>query len=254
MPAANILLANFGSGSVAVLPVKPDGSLRPASAFVQDEGHGPNPRQAGPHAHSFNVSPDDRFAIEAEFGTDRLVVYRLDAATGTLRPADPPFVAMAPASAPRHFTFHPNGRIAYGLGEIDSSITVLAYDAASGRFRIMQTVSTLPDDFKGRNTAAEVIVDPSGRWLYASNRGLNTIAVFAIGGDGRLRALAQVPCGGKTPRGFCLDPRGGWLLTANQDTHNVAVFAVDPATGIPAATGETAEVRSAECVQFLPQP
>ena len=182
----NLLLANFGSGSVAVLPVNPGGSLRPASAFVQDAGHGPNPRQAGPHAHSFNVSPDDRFAVEAEFGTDQLVVYRLDAAAGTLRPADPPFVAMAPASAPRHFTFHPNGRIAYALGEIDSSITVLAYAATAGRFRILQTVSTLPDDFKGKNTAAEVIVDPSGRWLYASNRGLNSIAVFAIGGDGRL--------------------------------------------------------------------
>jgi len=250
----NVLAANFGSGSVAVLPVNPDGTLRPASAFVQDTGSGPNPRQAGPHAHSFNISPDDRFAIEAEFGMDRLVVYRFDAAGGTLRPADPPFVAMAPASAPRHFTFHPNGRIAYGLGEIDSSITVLAYDPARGNFQIRQTISTLPADFKGKNTAAEVIVAPSGRFLYASNRGLNTIAVFAIGTDGRLAPVAQVPCGGRTPRGFCLDPLGHWLLTANQDTNNVAVFALDPATGIPAANGESVEVRSAECVQFQPQP
>ena len=250
----NLLLANFGSGSVAVVPVNSDGSLRPASAVVQDTGSGPNPRQAGPHAHSFNLSPDDRFAVEAEFGTDRLVVYRFGAADGTLRPADPSSLALAPASAPRHFTFHPNGRFAYALGEIDSSVTVLAYDAAQGRFQIRQAVSTLPAEFKGKNTAAEVIVDRTGRFLYASNRGLNTIAVFAIDGDGRLRPVAQVPCGGRTPRGFCLDPQGGWLLTANQDTNNVAVFAIDPATGIPAATGETAEVRSPDCVQFLPQP
>jgi 6-phosphogluconolactonase len=250
----NLLLANFGSGSVAVLPVNPDGSLRAASAFVQDTGSGPNPRQAGPHAHSFNPAPDDRFAVAAEFGTDRLMVYRFDSAAGTLRPADPPLVALAPASAPRHFTFHPDGRTAYALGEIDSSITVLAYDGASGRLRPEQTVSTLPADFKGKNTAAEVLVDRAGRFLYASNRGLNTIAVFAIDGAGRLRPVAQVPSGGRTPRGFCLDPAGGWLLAANQDTNNVAVFALDPATGIPAATGETAEVRSAECVQFLPAP
>jgi 6-phosphogluconolactonase len=250
----NILLANFGSGSVAVLPVNPDGSLRPASAFVQDTGSGPNPRQAGPHAHSFNISPDDRFAIEAEFGLDKLFVYRFDAAGGTLQPADPPFLALAPASAPRHFAFHPSGRTAYCLGEIDSTITVLAYDTARGRFRALQTVSTLPADFKGKNTAAEVVVPPPGRYLYASNRGLNTIAVFGIAADGRLAPLAQVPCGGRTPRGFCVDPQGRWLLVANQDTNNVAVFALDPATGIPAATGQSVEVRSAECVQFLPAP
>lgn len=248
----NLLLANFGSGSVAVVPVNPDGSLRPASAFIQDTGAGPNPRQAGPHAHSFNFSPDGRFAVEAEFGTDQLRVYRFDPDAGSLAPADPPFLALAPGSAPRHLTFHPNGRTAYCLGEIDSTITVLAYDAASGRFQRRQTVSTLPPDFQGKNTAAEVLVDRSGRFLYASNRGLNTIAVFAVGADGRLRPVAQVPAGGRTPRGFCLDPRGGWLLTANQDTNNVAVFALDPVTGIPAATGQSVPVRSAECVQFLP--
>jgi len=250
----NLLAANFGGGSVAVLPIDAAGGLRPASAFIQDAGSGPNPRQAGPHAHSFNISPDDRYAFEAEFGTDRLMVYGFDAAAGTLRPADPPFVSLAPGSAPRHFTFRPDGRTAYCLGEIDSTIAVLGYDAARGRFRPLQTVSTLPAGFQGKNTAAEVLADPSGRFLYASNRGLNTIAVFAIGADGRLQAVAQVPSGGRTPRGFCLDPEGRWLLAANQDTNNVAVFSLDPATGIPAPTGQSLEVRSAVCVQFLPQP
>jgi 6-phosphogluconolactonase len=247
----DLLVANFGSGSVAVLPVSPDGNLRPASALVQDAGSGPNPRQAGPHAHSFNLSPDNRFAIEAEFGLDRLCVFHFDAAAGTLTPAQPPFVALRPASAPRHFTFRPRGDVAYSLNEIDSTITVLAYTPATGAFRELQNLSTLPPGFVGKNTAAEVLVHPSGRFLYASNRGHNSLAVFAIDEAGRLRLLAHVPCGGRTPRGFGLDPDGRWLITANQDTNNIAVFAIDPATGIPAPTGQSLPVRSPECAKFL---
>jgi 6-phosphogluconolactonase len=247
----NLLVANFGSGSAAVLPLNPDGTLQPASAVVQDTGSGPNPRQAGPHTHSFNVTPDNRLAVAAEFGTDRLSVFHFDAVTGSLRPADPPQVVLRPASAPRHFTFHPNGATAYSLNEIDSTITVLAYDSAHGAFRELQTVSTLPDGFKDHNTAAEVLVHPSGRFLYASNRGHNTIAVFAVDGPGRLSLVAHVPSGGKTPRGFSLDPAGRWLIAANQDTHNIAVFAIDQATGIPAPTGQSLEVRSPVGVKFL---
>ncbi|HEX3728481.1 MAG TPA: lactonase family protein [Opitutaceae bacterium] len=250
----NLLAANFGSGSVAVFPIAGDGGLRPASAFVQDAGSGPNPRQAGPHAHSFNVSPDDRFAIAAEFGTDKLMVYRFDPQNGTLSPADPPFVAMHPASAPRHFAFHPNGKVAYSLNEIDSTLTVLAYDAAGGRFRELQDLSTLPADFKGKNTAAEVVVHPSGRVLYASNRGDNSIAVFAIDEAGRLTPRAFVPCGGRTPRGFGIDPEGRWLVTANQDTHNIALFRIDPQTLVPAPTGQSFPVRSPECAKFVQVP
>jgi 6-phosphogluconolactonase len=250
----NLLAANFGSGSVAVFPLAPDGALREASAFVQDTGSGPNPRQAGPHDHSFNVSPDDRFAIAAEFGTDRLMVYRFDSAAGALSPADPPYVTMHPASAPRHFAFHPNGKVAYSLNEIDSTLTVLAYDPARGRFRELQNLSTLPADSKGKNTAAEVVVHPSGRVLYASNRGDNTIAVFSIDGEGRLAPLAFVPCGGRTPRGYGIDREGRWLVTANQDTHNIAVFRIDPQTLIPAPTGQSFPVRSPECAKFLEVP
>lgn len=247
----NLLVANFGSGSAAVLPLSADGTLQPASAVVQDTGSGPNPRQAGPHTHSFNVTPDNRFAIAAEFGTDRLSVYRFDAAAGSLRPADPPQVVLKPGSAPRHFTFHPNSAVAYSLNEIDSTVTVLAYDGARGTLRELQTLSTLPDGFKDRNTAAEVLVHPSGRFLYASNRGHNSIAVFAIDGTGRLKLVADVASGGRTPRGFSLDPSGRWLIAANQDTHNIAVFAIDPATGIPAPTGQSLEVRSPVGVKFL---
>jgi 6-phosphogluconolactonase len=248
----NLLVANFGSGSVAVLPLQANGALRPASASIQDHGAGPNPRQAGPHAHSFNISPDDRFAIEAEFGLDRLVVYHFDGASGTLTPATPPFFATPPGAAPRHFTFHPDGKTAYCLDEIDSTLLVLGYDAPTGTFRRLQLLSTLPEDYRGPNTAAEVVVHPSGNFLYASNRGHNSIAVFSVDNEGRLRPLADVPCGGRTPRGFCVDATGRWLLVANQDTNNVVVFAIDPVAGIPVPTGQSVHVRMPVCVQFLP--
>lgn len=248
----NVLLANFGSGSVAVLPIRADGTLGEATAFVQDRGSGPNPRQAGPHEHSFNVSPDDRFAIAAEFGMDRLLIYRFDPFRGALEPANPPAVILRPGSAPRHFAFHPNGRFAYCLNEIDSTLTVFDYDPQAGTFREIQNRSTLPDGYAGKNTAAEVVVHPSGRWLYASNRGENAIAVFAVGSDGRLDPVAFVPSGGRTPRGYGIDPEGRWLVVANQDTHNLAVFRIDPRTGIPRPTGLSLPVRSPECVKFLP--
>lgn len=250
----NLLISNFGSGSVAVLPLNTDGTLRPASAFEQDTGAGPNPRQATPHAHSFNVTPDNRLALASEFGTDRLLVYRLDATAGSLTPAEPPAVTLKPGSAPRHLAFHPNGRVAYSLNEIDNTVTVLAYDAARGAFRELQNLSTLPADFKDRNTSAEVVAHPSGKFLYTSNRGLNSIAVFAVDDAGRLTLKTNIPCGGRTPRGFSVDPSGRWLITANQDTHNLAVFAIDQVTGIPSPTGQSAEVRMAVCVKFLPAP
>lgn len=246
-----LLVANFGSGSAAVFPLAPDGSLREASAVVQDTGSGPNPRQATPHAHAFNLTPDNRLALVSEFGTDRLAVYRFDATAGTLAPAAPAHVALKPGSAPRHLAFHPDAKTAYSLNEIDSTIAVLRYDAARGTLEPVQTLSTLPAGFTGRNTAAEVIVHPSGKFLYASNRGHHSIAVFAIDADDRLQLLTHVPCGGRTPRGYAVDPSGRWLITANQDTHNLAVFAIDPGKGIPQPSGRTAEVRTPVSVKFL---
>jgi len=245
-----LLLANYGSGSVAVAPVKRDGTLGAVASFVQHSGSGPSPRQAGPHAHSINVTPDNRYAVAADLGADKLFVYRFDAATGSLTPADPPSVALKAGAGPRHLSFHPNGRFAYALNEIGSTVTVLAYDQARGVFRELQTVSTLPADFQGASTAAEVLVHPSGKFLYASNRGHNSIAVFAIDARGMLKLVAHVPSQGRTPRGYSLDPEGRWLIAANQDTHNIAVFRIDANTGIPAPTGQSLEVRSPECVKF----
>ncbi len=247
----NLLVANFGSGSAAVLPLNADGTLRAASAVVQDTGSGPNPRQAAPHAHSFNVTPDNRLAVAAEFGTDKLSIYRFDPDAGSLRPAEPSAVPLKPGAAPRHFAFHPRGDVAYSLNEIDNTVTVLAYDAVRGAFHELQTVSTLPADFTGANTSAEVVVHPSGKFLYTSNRGHHSLAVFSVDADGRLRLVANVPSGGRTPRGFSVDPSGRWLVAANQDTHNLAVFAIDPVTGIPAPTGQSLAVRTPVCVKFL---
>jgi 6-phosphogluconolactonase len=246
-----LLLANYGSGSVAVAPVKPGGSLGAVASFVQQSGSGPSPRQAGPHAHSFNPTPDNRYAVAADLGADKLFVYRFDAATGSLAAANPPSLALKAGAGPRHLSFHPNGRFAYALNEIGSTVTVLAYNPARGAFRELQTVSTLPAGFQGNNTAAEVLVHPSGKFLYASNRGHNSIAVFAIDGKGLLQPLAYVSSQGRTPRGYSLDSEGRWLIAANKDTHNIAVFRIDPSTGIPAATGQSLEVRSPVCVRFL---
>jgi 6-phosphogluconolactonase len=250
----NLLVANFGSGSAAVFPLGPDGALRTATAIVQDTGSGPNPRQATPHAHAFNLTPDNRLALVSQFSTDRLAVYRFDAAAGTLQPADPAHVSLKPGSAPRHLAFHPNAKVGYSLNEIGSTLTALAYAEARGTFAELQTLSTLPADFTGRNTAAEVVVHPSGKFLYASNRGHHSLAVFAIDDGGRLRLITHVPCGGRTPRGFSVDPSGRWLIAANQDTHNIAIFAIDLATGIPAATGQSEEVRTPTGVKFLALP
>jgi len=246
----NVLVANFGSGSVAVLPIQPDGKLQPASAFIQEEGKGPSPRQLGPHAHSFNLTPDGRFAVSADFGADKLFVYRFDPAAGSLVPHDPPFFAIKPGSAPRHFTFGPDGKTAYVLNEISSTITVLSYDAAKGVFQEQQTISTLSADFKGMNTAAEVQVRPDGKFLYASNRGHNTIAVFSIDTGGRLSSLRNFSVQGRTPRNFSLDSTGRWLIAANQDTNNVVVFAVDDQSGDLKPTGQTVNVPAPLCIRF----
>lgn len=251
----SLLAANFGSGSVAVFPLAADGALQPATTWFQDAGAaGPSSRQATPHSHAFNLTPDNRLAIASEFSSDRLVLYRLDAATGTLTPSTPPETKLKSGSAPRHLAFHPGGAFAYSVNEIDSTVTALRYDAIAGTLTALETVSTLPQDFSGRNTAAEVVVHPSGKFLYASNRGHHTIAVFAIGPDGRLRSTGHVSSGGRTPRGFSVDPSGRWLIAANQDTHNLAVFAIDPQTGLPRPTGQSAEVRIPVCVKFLALP
>ena len=248
------LVANYTSGSVAAFPLLADGRLGNASAFVQHTGHGVNrERQEGPHAHSINLSPDNRFAIAADLGLDELLVYRFDATKGTLVANNPPFVKVPAGSGPRHFTFHPNGKFAYAIEEMGSSVTAFSYDAAGGILHPLQTLSTLPKDFKGRDDSAEVQVHPSGKFLYGSNRGHDSIAVFAIdAAQGTLTPVEYVPTEGKEPRNFGIDPTGAYLIAANQNSNTLVVFRIDAKTGRLTATGQVLELQAPVCVKFVP--
>jgi 6-phosphogluconolactonase len=248
-----VLVANYTGGSIAVFPIHEDGSLGEASAFVQHTGHGTNPqRQEGPHVHSINLSPDNRFAFVDDLGLDELLVYKFDSGKGSLTPNDPPFAKLVAGAGPRHFALHPSGQFAYVISEMASTVTVFSNDAKAGALRNLQTISTLPRDFKGKNDDAEVEVDPSGKFLYASNRGHDSIAVFAIDPDkGTLTPVEYTPTQGKTPRGVKIDPTGTLLFAANQQSNNIVVFRIDQKTGHLTPTGQVLEVASPVCVKFL---
>ncbi len=248
-----VLVANYGSGSIAALPIHADGRLAPASATVQHHGSSADPsRQEGPHAHSINVDAADRFAFAADLGLDKILVYRFDAAQGTLVPNDPPAAVVAPKSGPRHFAFHPNGRSAYVINEIASTVTAFRYDPEKGTLALLQSLSTLPEGFTGNNSTAEIQVHPSGKFLYGSNRGHDSIAIFQINPEsGRLTPAGHQATGGKTPRNFGIDPTGTFLIAANQDSDNLVVFRIDPETGRLTPTGHTATVPMPVCVLFL---
>ncbi len=249
-----VLVVNYGSGSVAVFPVLPDGRLGEAVCTIQHEGKSVNPqRQEGPHAHSINLDPANKFAIVADLGIDKLLVYRFDAVKGVLEPNDPPFATTAPGAGPRHTSFHPNGKFLYAINELNSTVTAYSYDAAKGVLTELQTVSTLPEGFAGNNTTAEVQVHPSGKFLYGSNRGHDSIAIFAIDeATGRLTPTGHQPTQGKTPRNFGIDPTGTYLFAANQDSDNIVVFRIDAQTGRLEPSGRVIEVPTPVCVKFLP--
>jgi len=237
---------------VAVLPIGADGRLAEASAFVQHSGSSVDARQRGPHAHSINLSSDNRFALAADLGLDQLLVYRFDPEHGSLAANDPPYAKLNPGAGPRHFAFHPGGRYLYAINELQSTVTAFAFDPARGALKEMQTVSTLPKDFRGKNTTAEVQVHPSGKFLYGSNRGHDSIAVFAIDSRrGTLTPVEQVSTQGQTPRNFRIDPTGSYLLAANQDSHSVVVFRIDPKSGRLTPTGQRVEIFFPVCVKFL---
>ncbi len=251
-----VLVANYGSGSLTVLPIQEGGRLGPATAVVQHHGSSVNPqRQEGPHAHSVIVDAENRYALAADLGLDKVLVYRFDAGRGTLTPHDVPSVAIEPGAGPRHLAFHPSGRYLYATGELDSTVTALAYDAEQGNLRKLQTVSMLPPGWTGTSYAADIHVAPSGKHLYASNRGHDSIAIFAIDEKaGTLTPLGHVPTQGRTPRNFALDPSGNYLLVANQDTDTIVTFRVDPATGWLTPTGHVAAVPSPVCVRIVERP
>ncbi len=249
------LVANYGGGSVASLPIGADGKLAPAASAIQHEGKSANPeRQEGPHAHSINPSLDNRFAVAADLGLDKVLVYKLDPASGTLAANDPPSTSVKPGAGPRHFAFHPSGKYAYVINEIDCTVTAFAYDAEKGVLTELQTLSTLPEGEKvepGYSTA-EVQVHPSGKFVYGSNRGHDTITVFAVDkANGKLRQVQNVAIDGKVPRGFGIDPTGKFLLAGGQASDTITVFRIDPQSGKLASTGQKLEVGSPVCVKFV---
>jgi len=250
----NALVANYGGGTVAVLPVQADGQLAPASASdVHQPPLGPHKNQDHAHAHSFLTDPNNKYAFAADLGTDKVYGYRFDAATGRLTPQASPAYSAKAGSGPRHLVFHPSGHFAYLENELNSSVTALSYDAASGTFTEIETKSTLPQGFVGDNSGADVHVSPDGRFLYTSNRGDNSLAVFSIDtSTGRLALVEHVSTQGKTPRNFNLTPDGRLLLVANQNSGNVFSYFVDKRTGRLRPTGQSAQVPTPMFVQFLP--
>jgi 6-phosphogluconolactonase len=247
------LVANYTGGNIAVLPVQPDGHIGASSAFVQHKGSSVNhERQEGPHAHWIETTPDNRFAIAVDLGLDELLVYRFDAKTGSLTANDPSYGKLDPGAGPRHLAFHPNGKFAYVANELQSSITAFSYDANRGALQKLKTVPTLPQGFTGANDTAEIHVHPSGKFLIASNRGHDSIAVFAIDSKtGALTIVDHFPTQGKTPRNFEIDPTGKLLFVANQDTNNIVVFRIDPNSGRLTPTGQTLRVPSPVSLKFM---
>ncbi len=245
-------VANYGGGSAASFRVLRNGGLSRAVSRFQYSGHGADPqRQAAPHAHCVTVSPDNRYVLVNDLGLDRISVYHLDPLTAVLTANDPPFYEALPGSGPRSFVFHPTGKWAYSLNELANTLDVLSWDAARGVLTRLQNLSTLPEGFHGSNTAATVAVDASGRFVYASNRGDNSIAVFSIDDrEGTLKPVQHVGCGGKTPRYFALDPGNDWLLVANEDSSNIVVFARNTRSGLLTPTGREYPVSHPVCMVF----
>ena len=250
----NCLVANYETGNLCVLPIREDyGSLGEATDTVQFSGSGPNPaRQEGPHAHMVLPSPDGGFILAIDLGADRLMTFRLDMERGTLSPADPPWTQLPPGAGPRHLAFHPHRPFAYVVNELQSTVTVCRYLEQQGGFAASQVISTLPAAFTGQNLGAEIMVAPSGRFVYASNRGHDSLAIYAVDAEtGRLALVGHESSQGIGPRAFTIDPSGALLLVANQDTDTVVTFWIDQASGTLRATGCVAAVPTPVCLQLF---
>lgn len=247
------LVANYGGGSAASLPIGADGKLAEAASLMQHKGKSVDKgRQEAPHAHSINVDPGNKFAVVADLGLDQVLVYRLDPVRGTLTPNDPPYAAVAQGAGPRHFAFHPSSKYGYVINEMGNTVTVFDYDATKGVLTKKQDIGTLPKDFKGKSYTSEIVVHPSGKFLYGSNRGHDSIAFFSIDPKtGELTAVQNQPEGIKWPRNFAIDPTGQWLIVGNEQGNSIVFFRIDPETGKLTSTGEKLEVASPMCIRFL---
>ncbi|MGD0328861.1 MAG: lactonase family protein [Nitrososphaeria archaeon] len=248
-----VLVANYLGGSVSVLPLLDNGRLGDVIDFVQHKGSSVNPkRQEGPHAHSVILDTSNRHVFVPDLGLDKIMIYKFDSERGKLTPNDQPWVKTKPGAGPRIFTFHPNGKFAYVINEIDSSIVAFTYDMCNGMLEEIQTVSTLPKGFKGVNYAAHIQVAPSGKFLYGSNRGHDSIVIYEIDEDtGRLSCIGYESAQGRNPRNFTIHPLGNFMLVANLETDNIAVFRIDQQTGVLEPTELITKVPAPTCVKIL---
>jgi 6-phosphogluconolactonase len=248
-----VAVADYAGGCLTTLRVLPDGGVSEPAFNRQFTGHGVNPkRQEAPHVHCVTVSPDNRYLLVNDLGLDRISVYRLDLDSGMLTPNDPPFYEAIPGTGPRNLTFHPNHRWAYSINELGNSIDVLDWNSALGTLKRVQNISSLSPGFTGQSAAAHVRSDATGKFLYASNRGADTISVFAIDpAKGTLTHIQEISCGGKIPRHFVLDPSNRWLLAENQMSGNIVIFARDSRTGHLTQTDKRYEVDSPLCAVFV---
>jgi 6-phosphogluconolactonase len=247
-----VLVANYGSGSFAALSVQRDGKLEALGEMIRFDGSSINrERQSGPHAHFINFDLSNTFAFGCDLGLDKVFVWKVEPNEGKLNLKYPALIT--PGSGPRHLAFHPNGRFLYLINEMSATITVFAYDMATPALKELQTISMLPDNFEGFKSGAEIQVHPSGKFVYGSNRGHDSIAVFSVDKNGKLMFVEHQSTKGKTPRHFAIDPTGKWLLAENQDSDNIVIFHIDQQTGKLSATGEKVEVGSPVCIQFVPE-
>ena len=250
-----LLVANYGSGSVAALPIHADGGLGKATTTIHYFGSSVNTnRQTGPHAHFIVPSPDNRFTLSnCDLGLDKIYINHFDANAAILTSNEPDFVKVAPGSGPRHLAFSRDGRFVYVINEMSGTVTVFNYAATNAAMNAVQTISTLPKNFSGNNTDAEIVLHPSGKFIYASNRGHDSIAVFSVDEKtGRLTFVEHQTALGHTPRHFAIDPTGRWLLAENQASDSVVVFAINPETGKLQPTGQSIAVGSPVCAVFVP--
>ena len=246
-----LLAANYASGSVAALPIEDDGRLGEATGFVQHEGSSVNEsRQTGPHAHMILPDPTNRFALSPDLGTDKVMIYRMDPDRGTLTPNDPAFLEIHAGAGPRHLAFHPNGRTLYVINELDDTMVACSYDSSAGRVEAIQTIKTVPDGFSGTNYCSDVHVSASGKFVYGSNRGHDSIVICAVAEDGTISVIGHEPTRGNFPRNFAIDPSGRLLLVANQNANNVVTLSID-SEGTLTPTGLEIEAPSPVCLKFL---
>lgn len=248
-----VVVANYSEGTLAMFPIENDGQLGEASDVVQNKGASVNPRrQKGPHAHSVYFDPNNKYVVSADLGIDKIMIYQFDSKNGKLLPNDPAWFKTHQGAGPRHFTFHPNGQYAYVIQELNSTVTAFEYEPDKGILEAIQTLSTLPDGYDGENSCADIHVSPDGKFLYGSNRGHDSIAMFSIDpANGRLTAEGHQSTQGERPRNFAIDPTGSYLLAANQESNNIVPFDIDRKTGDLHVTGKQFEIPNPVCIKFI---